>query len=210
MGAAMDSEAWDRRYAGQEPVWTDQANRFLVEETAALAPGASADVACGEGRNAAWLAERGSQVTGVDFSEVGLAKARALAATRGVQAAWIAANLLDYRPEPRAFDLVLVFYLQVPADRRQAILDTVADAVAPGGTFQLVAHDSTNLEHGHDGPQTAAVLYTADDVVGDLDGIGLRVERAHTVRRPVETADGERVALDALVRPRREPDGGPP
>ena len=203
----MDSEAWDRRYADRELVWTGEPNRFLVAEAAALPPGRALDVACGEGRNGVWLAERGWEVTGVDFSEVGLEKARELAKSRDVQARWVAADLLEYTPEPRAFDLVLVFYLQVSAAHRRAIVRTVAEAVAPGGLFLLVAHDSSNLEHGHGGPQNPAVLYTAGDVAGDLEGSGLEIERAQTVRRPVDTSDGERVALDALVRARRAQGG---
>src|SRR6516225_2117651 len=103
-------------------------------------------------------------------------------------------------PERQAFELVLVFYLQVPAAQRQAIVRTVAEAVAPGGVFLLVAHDRSNLEHGYGGPENAAVLYTASDVVGDLEGAGLQIERAETVKRPVDTPDGGRIALDALVR----------
>jgi 2-polyprenyl-3-methyl-5-hydroxy-6-metoxy-1,4-benzoquinol methylase len=94
----MDSEDWDQRYAGRELVWTAEANRFLVQEVDGMAPGRALDLACGEGRNAVWLAERGWQVTGVDFSEVGLEKARQFADSRGVPAEWIAADLLDYRP----------------------------------------------------------------------------------------------------------------
>jgi hypothetical protein len=33
MAAAMDSEAWDRRYAGRELIWTAEPIRFLVAET---------------------------------------------------------------------------------------------------------------------------------------------------------------------------------
>jgi len=203
MTAPMDSEAWDRRYADRELVWTSEPNRFLVAEVATLPPGRALDIACGEGRNAVWLAERGWQVTGVDFSEVGLEKARELAKSRDVQARWVAADLLDYTPQPRAFDLVLAFYLQVPATQRRSIVRTVAEAVAPGGLFLLVAHDSSNLEHGVGGPQNPAVLYTGGDVAGDLEGSGLEIERVQTVGRPVDTPDGERVALDALVRARR-------
>ena len=203
MASAMDSAGWDRRYEGRELVWTAEPNRFLVAEAEALAPGRVIDLACGEGRNAIWLAERGWQVVGADFSEVGLRKARELANRRGVNVEWVAADLLDYRPDPRAFDLVLVFYLQVPAAERRPILQAAAEAVAPGGTFLLVAHDSTNLPHGHGGPQDPAVLYTPDDVVDDLAGAGLSVERAERVERPVHTPDGERIALDALLRARR-------
>jgi SAM-dependent methyltransferase len=203
MDPAMDSASWDRRYQGRELVWTAEPNRFLVAETETLAPGRAIDLACGEGRNAVWLAEHGWQAVGADFSKVGLQKARELADARGVSVEWVAADLLEYRPEPQAFDLVLIFYLQVPAAQRQPILRAAADAVAPAGTFLLVAHDSTNLQHGHGGPPNPAVLYTADDVVDDLDGAGLQIERAERVERPVLTPDGERVALDALVRARR-------
>ena len=67
----------------------------------------------------------------------------------------------------------------------------------------VVAHDSSNLQHGHGGPQDPARLYTADDVVTDIEGRGLHIERAERVERPVQTPDGERIALDALVRARR-------
>jgi hypothetical protein len=82
-------------------------------------------------------------------------------------------------------------------------LDGLDLTVAVGRTLLLVAHDRSNLEHGHGGPQHPTVLYTADDVAGDLTGTGLEIERAEIVERPVETPDGERIALDLLVRARR-------
>ena len=198
---AMDSVEWDRRYAGRELLWTGEPNRFLVSETAGLRPGRALDLACGEGRNAVWLARQGWTVTGVDFSAVALEKARRLAEASAVNAEWVAADLLEYRPEARAFDFVLLFYLQVPESQRRGIVRAAADAVAPGGTFLLVAHDRSNIDQGHGGPQEPAVLYSADDVVLDLGD--LQIERAERVERPVQTVDGYRVALDALVRASR-------
>jgi SAM-dependent methyltransferase len=201
----VDSQAWDRRYSGRQLVWTGEPNRFLVKEAAGLAPGRALDLACGEGRNAIWLAERGWQVTGVDFSSVALEKAGAFAQARGVRAEWVAADLHDYEPETAAFGLVIAFYLQLPASERTPIVARAAGAVAPGGTFLIVGHDSENIEHGHGGPQVPAVLYTAQDIMGDLRGSGLTIERAERVERPVATPDGVRVALDALVRASRSP-----
>ncbi len=199
----MDSADWDQRYAGRDLLWTSEANRFLVTEAESLAPARALDLACGEGRNAVWLAERGWHVMGVDFSEVGIEKARQLEGARGVHAEWIVADLLDYQPEAHAFELVIVFYLQVPREERTPILRAAAQAVAPGGAFLLVGHDSSNIENGYGGPQDPAVLYTAQDVADDLDGGGLRIERAETVQRPVDTPDGRRIAVDALVRASR-------
>jgi SAM-dependent methyltransferase len=202
----MDSAEWDQRYAGRELVWTSDANRFLVAEAESLAPARALDLACGEGRNAVWLAQRGWRVTGVDFSAVGIEKARQLEHARRVHANWVVANLLDYAPEAQAFELVIVFYLQVPRDERTPILRAAAQAVAPGGTFLLVAHDSSNIEHGYGGPQDPDVLYTAEDVAADLDGSGLHIDRAETLERPVDTPDGRRIALDAFVRASRPQD----
>lgn len=193
----MKREVWDRKYAGPDFVWSAEPNRFLVAELAAMAPGRALDLACGEGRNAVWLAQQGWRVTGVDFSQVALAKAALLAESRGVDVEWVAADLLDYRP-PEELDLVVVFYLQVPADERRLVLGRAAEALAPGGTLLVVAHDLLNLTEGHGGPKEPTVLYTPDDVVGDL--ADLAIERAERVRRPVEVDGSEVEAIDVLVR----------
>ncbi len=197
----MNRAEWNRRYAGTELLWTAEPNRFLVEETAGLAPGRALDLACGEGRNAVWLAERGWRVAGVDFSDVAIEKARRLAARRGVDVEWIVADVLEYEPEPAAFDLVAVFYLQVAGAARRVVFPRAARAVALGGLLLFVAHDSRNLDEGHGGPSDPAVLYSPSDVVAHLDG--LAVERAETVVRPVEAPEGVRNALDVIVRATR-------
>ena len=201
----MKADDWNHRYADKELLWTAQPNRFLVAETESLPPGRALDLACGEGRNAVWLAERGWLVLGVDFSDVAIGKAHELAAARGVAAAtgWLVADLTAYEPEPGAYDLAILFYLQVPADERRAIVRRAAAALAPGGTFLLVGHDLRNLESGYGGPKDPDVLYLPEDVAADLDGTGLELERAEAVDRPVETPEGERIAIDALVRARR-------
>ena len=94
----MDAEGWDRRYEGSDLLWTAEPNRFLVAEVAGLEPGRALDVGTGEGRNAVWLAEQGWRVTGVDFSAVGLEKARHLATARGVEVEWVLADLSHYQP----------------------------------------------------------------------------------------------------------------
>jgi SAM-dependent methyltransferase len=196
---------WDRRYEGSELLWSAEPNRFVAAALAALPPGRALDLACGEGRNAVWLAERGWLVLGVDFSDVAIGKAHEFAAARGVAAAtgWLVADLTAYQPEPGAYDLVILFYLHVATPERRAIVRKAAAAVAPGGTFLLVGHDLRNLESGHGGPKDPEVLYLPEDVAADLDGSGLELERVEAVDRPVETPEGERIAIDALVRARR-------
>ncbi len=197
----MDRGAWDERYAGSDLVWSATPNQFLEAEASELAPGRALDVACGEGRNALWLAGRGWQVTAVDFSEAGIATGRRRAAEAGVDLDWVVADVVEWVPEAATFDLVVVAYLQLPAAPLATVLGHSAAAVAPGGTLVAVGHDRSNLTGGYGGPQDAAVLWTAAEITAGLGD--LVVERADVVERRVRTDDGERVALDTLVRARR-------
>lgn len=203
----MDARAWDERYAASELVWSSTPNRFVEGELADLAPGLALDVAAGEGRNALWLAERGWEVTAVDFSLVGLDKGRQLQARhehgRDMHIDWVHADALSYDPGHVRFDLVLIAYLQLVADERRTAVRRAFSWLAEGGTFFLVAHDSTNLTEGTGGPQDPAVLYTAEEVLGDLDGERFEVVRADRVARVVPSEDPggpDRVAYDALAR----------
>jgi SAM-dependent methyltransferase len=203
----VDSNVWDERYAGDDLVWSAEPNRFLVAEVETLPPGRALDLACGEGRNAVWLAERGWDVTGVDFSNVGLDKARRLADARGVSVHWELADVTEYMPAPESFGLVIVMYLHLPQAARRVAFRHAAAAVAAGGSLLVVGHDITNPSEGWGGPRDSAVLYGPDDVVADLDG--LETVKAERVRRPVETDDGEKIAIDVLVRATRTPQKRP-
>jgi len=192
-------EHWNRKYAEAESLWSTTPNRFLVAETSHLEPGRALDLACGEGRNARWLATCGWTVTGIDFSDVAIARARELAARAHLAIEFVCTDLLDYEPEPDGFDLVLVLYLQIPAIERRVVLERAAAALRAGGTFLLVGHDLTNVTDGVGGPSDPDLLYTPDDIVAELGA--LEVEKAERVLRDV--ADAERPAIDALVRARR-------
>jgi SAM-dependent methyltransferase len=194
----MDIHDWDARYAGEELLWRAEPNRFLVEEVSDLPAGRAVDVACGEGRNAVWLAGRGWQATGVDFSHVALAKAARLADERVVHVDWIEADLTQWAPTAEGFDLVIVFYLQLPQAQRTVVYGSMATAVAPGGTMLVVGHDRDNLTRGYGGPQDPAVLFSAEEVAADL--ASLKIVKAEQVSRPVDTEQGQGWAVDALVR----------
>lgn len=192
----MDRHGWDERYATSEYVWRLGPNQFVEEHLAGVEPGDAIDLGAGEGRNAVWLAEQGWQVTAVDFSEVGLDKARRLASDRGVQLTTERADVRSWRPAAPV-DLVLLAYLQLPDDERLEVLNTVRDWLRPGGTVLVIAHDRRNVDHGHGGPPTAGVCYDPDETAAAL--APLHIERRGTVERHVDTDHGTAVALDTLV-----------
>ena len=197
----MDARDWDRRWTDKLLHAHGEPSTVVLEALEDLEPGRALDLACGNGRHAQWLAERGWRVTAVDFSTEALRQARERASEVHL-VEWIEADLAAYEPPSDAFDLVLVAYLHVPARERRAILAKAAAAVAPEGTLVLAGHDLTNIGTGAPGPSSPALLYTPDDIVPELPG--LEVARAEQVRRPVELEDASQVeAVDALVVARR-------
>ena len=194
-------EDWNARYAQQELVWSAEPNRLFAAEVAALSPGRALDLACGEGRNAVWLAEQGWRVTGVDFSDVALAKAAELAASRGVEAEWVVADVLDYEPERHGSRS-----RRGPLSAAGAGRDPPrgADSGRRGRAGRCARRPRPRHHEPHArlrGPKDASVLYTPEDIVPALGD--LVVERAEAVERTVALPDGEAVAIDAFVRAHR-------
>ena len=141
---------WDQRYEGAELAWSAEPNLFLPPLVEGLEPGKALDIACGEGRNAIWLARQGWEVTAVDFSPVGIEKAWQL--SDGVEVEWVVADVTLYEPTT-TFDLVVVFYLHVLPEDLAAVMQMATEALAPGGTLFAVGHAVRNMTDGHGGPQ---------------------------------------------------------
>jgi len=114
--SSQERTTWDQRFregshAGSPP---DPFLEQLKEYSSLFLPNRRAlDVACGAGRHAVWLAERGWHVIGCDLSLEGLQKARALAQQRAVRLDLVCLDLgMPCLPVER-FDLIVVFfYLQ--------------------------------------------------------------------------------------------------
>jgi len=114
---------------------------------------------------------------------------------------WIHANVIEWQPAPSSFDLVLLLYLHLPWQDVATVFDHARSAVASRGTFLLIGHDRSNLEHGCGGPRRPEVMYRANDIAEFLTGFD--IEDAGTRTRAVETEGGTRLAIGCLVRARR-------
>jgi 2-polyprenyl-3-methyl-5-hydroxy-6-metoxy-1,4-benzoquinol methylase len=151
-----DRHAWDDRYREKQLLWSRGPNQFVEAELADLEPGTALDLACGEGRNAVWLAKRGWEVTGVDFSSVALDRARQMATEEGVDVEWVEGDMHTWDSE-RTFDLVLIAYLHLTAQARADLVKRAVGWVAPGGHLFIVAHDRATA--GVSGPSEPDLLW---------------------------------------------------
>jgi SAM-dependent methyltransferase len=204
----VDANEWDARYADSELVWGLEPNRFVRAQCERLPVGRAIDLACGEGRNALWLARLGWHATGVDYSQVAIDRARELttkeSAATAARLTWKVADVTTETLKPAAYDLVLISYLHLPPDEIHTVLRNAAQGVRPRGHLVVVGHDRRNLREGVSGPQDESRLYDVADIRAVLSEVpDLVMELGETVTRP--TPDGD--ALDTLVRARRlEPD----
>jgi SAM-dependent methyltransferase len=152
---------WDAMYAERDTVWSGEPNAQLVAEVTSLTPGTALDVGCGEGADAVWLARHGWDVTAVDISEVALERARAHAASAGVEISFEHADLVAAPPATGSYDLVSAQFFHLPDPPRAQAYRGLGAAVSPGGHLLVVGHYPS--EHiGKDHPER---LFTTDEIV---------------------------------------------
>jgi tellurite methyltransferase len=153
---------WDERYRSGEHT-TREPSPLLITAIENKDPGRAFDVACGVGRHAIFLAERGWHVTAVDSSRVGIEMLQQRARERsariepgsparqprwggragGTQAACllsIDAHVTDlekgeYQIEPVTYDLVCVFYYL-----QRDLFPALRAGLKPGGTMVAAIH----------------------------------------------------------------------
>ena len=145
----------------------DDADAALITELLRLRPGEKVlDLACGHGRIAVRLAERGCRVTGLDRSPLFLSRARALAAERGVEVLWLESDLRQLALLEE-FDAVVHWFTSFgyfdDATNRD-VLRRIARALVPGGRLLL---ETTNVFHAAFDPDAWKVVRVGDDLMID-------------------------------------------
>ena len=175
---------WDARYA--EPGWAfgTEPNDFLREHAHRLPPaGRVLCLAEGEGRNAVHLASLGHDVTAVDRSIVGMTKAAALAASRGLPLRTQVADLEHYAIAPGYWNGIVSIFAHVTRDVREPLHRAVVAGLAPGGVLLLEAYTPSQLERGTGGPTDPTKFMTLAGLQAEL--AGLEWELARELERDV-------------------------
>lgn len=160
---------WDQRYDAPEYIFGEAPCEWLTMNTHRLPTSGNAlSLGDGDGRNGVYLAERGLNVTSVDLSSVGLAKAERLAVSRGVSITTVCADLRDYQIPPESLDLVASIYCHLPKDVRLVTHSRCTKGLRTGGLFILEAFNQQQIGWTSGGPQTRSLLYDIDELLGDF------------------------------------------
>ena len=199
------AQTWNQRFAAPGFLFGSDPNAWLREHASVWSPDDRVlCVADGEGRNSVWLAEQGLKVDAFDIAEIGVAKARDLAAQRGVTVNFTVADCDDYAWPEEACDGVAAIFVQFadPA-LRERLFARMVRALKPGGHLVLQGYTPQQLEYKTGGPPLASHLYTEAllrEAFAELDIVSLREYEA-------DLAEGSghhgRSALIGLVARRR-------
>ncbi len=126
---------WQEKYSRDDYDPELEPSVLLTEWVDDRPPGRALDLACGTGRNALYLAERGFEVTAVDISPRALELAEQKAREKGLTVNWIAADLDTYAIEGQ-YDLIVISFFSV----NKGMVLPIIDALKHGGTLLCENH----------------------------------------------------------------------
>ncbi len=212
MADLVDPRLFDEDYLHfMEPLLTPErsdAECEVIVRLAALEPGMEVlDVPCGHGRISNRLAARGLRVTGIDATPLFLQRARADAAERGVDVAYLRGDLRSL-PFDRHFDALVNWFTSFgyyDDETNRATLAGFHQSLKPGGRL-LIEH--MNRERvlrflgGLDAPRPAGLVSErGEDLQIDVNAFDASTGRISSVRTIVRDGRTRRVRFAVRVSP---------
>ncbi|MCW8308746.1 class I SAM-dependent methyltransferase [Acidiphilium sp. PA] len=198
MDQATRRETWNQRYAIDDYIFGKEPSELLVRHKSLLRAGDTAlSVADGEGRNSAYLAQLGMNVTSFDFSDTAIAKAQKLFDERRVSVNMVEHDIETWPWTPNAYDVVVGIFFQFldPAARSKAFAG-IAQTAKPGGRIFLRGYTPKQLEFKTGGPPEVENLYTVDLLLAAFPGF----ELIHLADQITELNEGPRhTGMSAFV-----------
>ena len=158
---------WEKRYRSGEQIDAEP-HPLVTKFVSSLTPGLALDVACGTGRHALWLAERGWQVIAVDSSPtaIQILQQRAREKTVHVDARIADLERHEFIIEPEIYNLIIICnYLQ------RDLFELVRKGTRIGGiVIAIIAtvDDDPNVK-----PMNPAYLLNPGELKTEFEGWGV-------------------------------------
>lgn len=139
-------------------------NKLLLELFHLLPKGKALDIACGEGRNAIFLAKNGYSVDAIDISGVAIERGKKAAEENNVKVNFIRADLESHQIPAEIYDLIVNFnYLQ------RTVVPEIKKGLKNGG---VVIFETFTLEQQAIGsPKNPDFLLKPNELLKLFEGI---------------------------------------
>ena len=172
---------WDDRFASETYMFGTEPAQALVRHLERLHHGGTTlAVADGEGRNSVFLARNGFDVTAMDSSKVGIAKAQKLSAQHGVAPTFELADIYDYDWHKQRYDNVVAIFIQfVPPEMWPPVFEGLKSALRKGGVLMLHGYTPKQVEYGTGGPSNPAHMYTTEMLASAFADMDILINDAY-------------------------------
>lgn len=152
MSDIPDKNTFASLYAGQAPWDIGRPQKPFIDAADQIV-GSILDSGCGTGDNALFFASRGHKVTGIDFLEEPIKRAKRKAAERALSVIFLVKDATTLKDWSERFDDLIdcgLFHVFSDEDRKKYVAG-LATALKPGGRLFLLCF--SNDELGSQGPR---------------------------------------------------------
>lgn len=160
----MKKEFWNERYSDEDYIYGTDPNAFLVSAAKYIKPHSKIlSLGEGEGRNATFLALQGHDVTALDQSEIGLAKAVALAQKHECTLTTIATDIDGYDLGQKTYDCIVSIFCHLPSPIRRPLHQKIKHALRKDGVYIMEAYAPEQIHRETGGPKIPDMLVSIEE-----------------------------------------------
>ena len=144
---------FDAAYEGRFPPWDIPGPQPALVDVADHITGRLLDSGCGTGENAMFFAQRGCEVTGIDFATEAIRRAQQKASLRGTGVTFLVKDALTLSDWNGQFDNIIdsgVFHVFSDEDA-ELYVKGLSHVLKPGGRLYLICF--SDAEPGTQGPR---------------------------------------------------------
>jgi SAM-dependent methyltransferase len=150
MNGLPDRKTFENAYTGQAPWDIGKPQKDFID-VADQITGSILDAGCGTGDTALFFAGRDNRVTGIDFLEEPIKRAKRKAVERGISATFLVIDALALKDLPEVFDNVIdsgLFHVFSDEDRQRYVDGLATVLKTDGSLFLLCLSDEEPGTHG--------------------------------------------------------------
>lgn len=165
---------WDEKYSTTPSLYGGSPNAFLKEKVFPYAAEladikTSAELACGEGRNAFYYHTLGKTIDAFDYSPVAIESCRKKSVElHGIAPEGLQFHIHDFleAPTPNWYDFVYTTYFHVPIEQKEILFKHILESLKPGGYFAMECFHPDQRIQGctSGGPPSPDMMYTIEDI----------------------------------------------
>ena len=134
-----DKDYYNRRYMGMPPWEQEEARPLIKKLTEFGLNGKILDVGCGTGKNSIYIADQGFEITGIDFSEMAIQKARENAKKVGSTANFFVRDFFELPKDGKKYETIIDcgLYHTLTNKLKENYTDIIEELLNHGGKFYL-------------------------------------------------------------------------